>query len=95
LTTITRFLVSIQRKLLKPNTTLLAHLLVIVDLASGTPPAPRAQALGSMALLASTRQATPGKIQEFIRREKLYGPGCGLAHIALLASAMISPKAQL
>jgi len=48
-----------------------------------------------MALLASTRQAKLGKIQEFIRREKLYGPGCGLAHIALLASAMISPKAQL
>ena len=71
------------------------HPMVIVELACGTPPAPRAQTLGDMALLASAQQATLGEAQEFIEREKLYGLGCGLVDIALLASAIITPNTQL
>ncbi len=71
------------------------HPMVIVELACGTPPAPRAQTLGDMALLASAQQATLGEVQEFIEREKLFGLGCGLVDIALLASAIITPDTQL
>lgn len=72
-----------------------AHPMVMVELACGTPPAPRDQTLGDIALLASAQQATLGEIQELIEREKLYGLGCGLVDIALLASAIITPNTQL
>lgn len=71
------------------------HPMVIVELACGTPPAPRTQTLGDIALLASVQQATLGEVQEFIERENLYGLGCGLVDIALLASAIITPNTQL
>jgi hypothetical protein len=32
---------------------------------------------------------------EFIEREKLYGLGCGLVDMALLASTLITPGAEL
>ena len=73
----------------------MTHPMVIVELACGTPPAPRAQTLGDIALLASVRQATLGEIQEFIEREKLYGLGCGLVDMALLASTIITHNTQL
>lgn len=71
------------------------HPMVIVELACGTPPAPRTQTLGDIALLASAQQATLGEVQEFIERERLYGLGCGLVDIALLTSAIITPNTQL
>lgn len=73
----------------------LTHPMVIIELACGTPPAPRIQTLGDIALLASAQQATLDEVQEFIEREKLYGLGCGLVDLALLASAIISPSTQL
>ena len=73
----------------------MTHPMVIVELACGTPPAPRVQTLGDMALLASAQQATLDEMQEFIEREKLYGLGCGLVDIALLASTIITPNTQL
>ena len=69
--------------------------MVIVELACGTPPAPRAQTLGDIALLASVLQATLDEVQAFIDREKLYGLGCGLVDMALLASTIITPNTQL
>ena len=71
------------------------HPMVIAELACGTPPAPRVQTLGDIAFLASVRQATLDEVQEFIEREKLYGLGCGLVEIALLASTIITPNTQL
>lgn len=32
---------------------------------------------------------------DFIEREELYGPGCGLVDMSLLASTLIAPGAQL
>ena len=71
------------------------HPMVIVELACGTPPAPRAQTLSDLALLTHVQQATMGEVQEFIEREKLYGLGCGLVDVSLLASTIITPDTKL
>ena len=71
------------------------HPMVIVELACGTPPAPRAQTLGDLALLTQVQQATMGEVQEFIEREKLYGLGCGMVDVSLLASTIITPDTKL
>ena len=73
----------------------LKHPMVIVELACGTPPAPRAKTLGDMALLGSVRQATLGEVQAFIERERLYGLGCGLVDVVLLCSVLITPNTRL
>jgi predicted nucleic acid-binding protein len=73
----------------------LTHPLVIVELACGTPPSPREHTLGSLSLLRTCNQATLDEVRELIEREKLYGLGCGLVDMALLASTLITPGARL
>ena len=73
----------------------LTHPMVIVELACGTPPSPRERTLGSLGLLRSCNQATLDEVLELIEREKLYGLGCGLVDLALLASTLITPGARL
>lgn len=71
------------------------HPMVIVELACGTAPAPREHTLGNLGLLRTCNQATLGEVQELIERERLYGLGCGLVDMALLASTLITPGARL
>ncbi len=73
----------------------LSHPMVRLELACGTPPAPRAQTLHDLDLLQQTQQASLQEVMDFIEREKLYGLGCGLVDMVLLASTMITPGAQL
>lgn len=73
----------------------LAHPMVIVEIACGTPPAPRIQPLNSISLLQPCNQAGLSEVMEFIEREGLYGLGCGLVDIPLLASTLITPGAEL
>jgi hypothetical protein len=73
----------------------LTHPMVIAEIACGTPPAPRLQTLGNMALLQPCTQASLPEVMAFIEREKLYGLGCGLVDVSLLASTLITPHAQL
>lgn len=73
----------------------LTHPMVIVEIACGTPPAPRIQTLNSLGLLQPCNQVTLPEVMEFIEREKLYGLGCGLVDISLLASTLITPSAEL
>jgi predicted nucleic acid-binding protein len=73
----------------------LNHPMVLVELACGTPPEPRAQTLNDIGLLQLCKQASLYEVMEFIEREKLYGRGCGLVDMVLLASALITPSAQL
>ncbi len=73
----------------------LAHPMVIVEIACGTPPTPRIQTLNSMSLLQPCNQAGLSEVMEFIEREGLYGLGCGLVDISLLASTLITPGAEL
>lgn len=73
----------------------LTHPMVLIELACGTPPAPRAQTLGDIALLQQSVLASTEEVMQFIEREKLYGLGCGLVDISLLASTLITPGASL
>ena len=73
----------------------LTHPMVCADLACGTPPAPRAQTLHDLELLRPTQQASLREVVDFIEREKLYGLGCGLVDMVLLASTLITPGAEL
>jgi len=73
----------------------LTHPMVIAEIACGTPPAPRAQTLTNLGLLPFCNQASLGEVIAFVEREKLYGLGCGLVDMALLASTLITPGAGL
>lgn len=73
----------------------LTHPMVIVEIACGTPPAPRIKTLNSIGLLQPCNRASSSEVMEFIERERLYGLGCGLVDVALLASTLITPGAEL
>jgi predicted nucleic acid-binding protein len=73
----------------------LTHPMVILEIACGTPPAPRLQTLNYIGLLQACNEASMGEVMAFIEQEKLYGLGCGLVDIALLASTLITPGTQL
>jgi predicted nucleic acid-binding protein len=73
----------------------LSHPLIVTELACGTPPAPRSRTLTDIATLPQARQATLDEIRGFIEREKLYGLGCGVVDLALLASTLLTPGSRL
>ena len=73
----------------------LIHPFVLTELACGTPPAPRQRTLADLARLRSAQQASQSDVLAFIEREKLYGLGCGLVDVSLLASARMTPGARL
>lgn len=73
----------------------LSHPLIVTELACGTPSAPRSRTLADIATLPQVRQATLDEVRGFIEREKLYGLGCGVVDLALLASTMLTPGARL
>lgn len=73
----------------------LTHPMVVGELACGTPPEPRLRTLGDIELLPAARQATWADITTLIERERLYGIGCGLVDIALIASTLVTPGARL
>ena len=73
----------------------LVHPMVTAELACGTPPQPRAGTLRSIGMLRPCKQATLREVIDFIERERLYGRGCGLVDMCLLASILITPDAKL
>lgn len=73
----------------------LTHPLVVGELACGTPPAPRERTLRDIERLRPAQQATWFEIRALIERERLWGLGCGLIDVSLLASAMMTPGARL
>jgi predicted nucleic acid-binding protein len=73
----------------------LSHPLIVIELACGTPPAPRSRTLADIATLPQARQATLEEVRDFIEREQLYGLGCGVVDLALLASTLLTPGARL
>lgn len=74
---------------------LIAHPLVILELACGTPPAPRARTLGSLRLLKQARVATFDETLSLIETHRLFDSGCGAVDVALLASVLLTPGACL
>jgi predicted nucleic acid-binding protein len=73
----------------------LTHPMVIGEIACGTPPVPRAQTLGDLGLLPMIQPASLHETMQFIERESIYGVGCGLVDMMLLASTLITPNAKL
>ena len=76
------------------NDSALSHPMVLVELACGTPPK-RQSTLDDIALLRAARETSLAELRDFIEREKLYGLGCGLVDIALLASTLLTPDTRL
>ncbi len=72
----------------------LTHPLIIGEIACGTPP----NRLGTLADLAGLRQGQQASVQEtmaLIESKRLYGLGCGLIDMLLLASALLTEGAEL
>ncbi len=72
----------------------LSHPMVLGELACGTPPA-RSHTLSDLSLLQQAHQASLSETMDFIEREKLYGLGCGLIDMLLLASTLLTPNTRL
>ncbi|MDO5624243.1 MAG: PIN domain-containing protein [Pseudomonadota bacterium] len=72
----------------------LVHPLIIGEVACGTPPK-RQQVLSNLRLLRSVQQASVEEALHFIETERLYGLGCGLVDVLLLASALMTPATRL
>jgi predicted nucleic acid-binding protein len=70
------------------------HPMVVGELACGTPPS-RAQTLADLQRLRSTQQASVREVITFVERERLFGLGCGLVDLSLLASTLMTPGTQL
>jgi len=73
----------------------LTHPLVLLELACGSPPAPRARTLHNIGLLRHVQQATWSEVMRFIETERLYGQGCGGVDLTLLASTLITSGSQV
>ncbi|GAC1407708.1 MAG: PIN domain-containing protein [Burkholderiaceae bacterium] len=73
----------------------LTHPMVIGEIACGYPLAPRGPTLRSLHLLSGTQHASLRETMDLVERESLYGIGCGLVDMTLLASTLITPGAKL
>lgn len=73
----------------------LIHPMVLAEIACGTPPAPRNRTLSDMALLRPAHAASMSELMTFIEQKMLYGLGCGVVDLTLLASVCITPDAKL
>jgi predicted nucleic acid-binding protein len=88
----------------RPNLTLqsllstdqvLCHPLIVLELACGTPPAPRERTLGDLRRLKQSIIATIDETLALIERERLEDRGCGAVDISLLASTLLTGSAKL
>ncbi|MEN2388091.1 PIN domain-containing protein [Comamonas sp. A7-5] len=82
------------QKLLMQDSVLM-HSMVHAELACGTPPAPRADTLAALAMLRPSQEASIPETLEFLEKNQLFGKGCGLVDLSLLASTLITPGACL
>lgn len=61
----------------------------------GTPPQPRLQTLQDIASLNTAVSVTFEELAQWIENQHLYGLGCGLVDLSLLASARLTPNTRL
>jgi len=73
----------------------LCHPLIVIEIACGTPPAPRERTLGNLQRLQQSVVATTDETRALIEREQIQGSGCGAVDMALLASVLLTPNAVL
>jgi len=72
----------------------LTHPLVVGEIACGTPPN-RQQTLADLANLRQSQQATIEEAMVLMESRQLYGLGCGLIDILLLASTLLTDDTRL
>jgi predicted nucleic acid-binding protein len=70
------------------------HPMILGELACGTPPN-RVQTLIDLGRLQQSQQANMREVMAFVEGECLYGMGCGLIDMMLLASTKITTGAAL
>jgi predicted nucleic acid-binding protein len=73
----------------------LSHPLILLEIACGTPPAPRERTLGDLKKLRQSVIATTEETLELIERERLQDLGCGAVDMSLLASVLLTPNTFL
>lgn len=73
----------------------LCHPLIVLELACGTPPAPRERTLGDLKKLQQAVVATTDEILALIERGQFHDSGCGAVDMALLASVLLTPDTLL
>jgi hypothetical protein len=73
----------------------MCHPLVVLELACGTPPAPRERTLSDLRKLRQTVISTTDEALALIEREQLQDLGCGAVDISLLASVLLTSDALL
>ena len=73
----------------------LCHPLILLELACGTPPAPRERTLGDLKKLQQAVVATTDETLALIEREQIHDSGCGAIDMALLASVLLTPDTLL
>ena len=73
----------------------LCHPTVLIEIACGTPPAPRERALSDLRELRSATVATTEETLALIEREQLQDSGCGAVDLLLLGSVLLTSGAVL
>ena len=71
------------------------HPLIVLELACGTPPAPRERTIGDLKRLQKGVVATTDEMLALIEREQFHDSGCGAIDMALLASVLLTPDTLL
>jgi len=72
----------------------LVHPMVMAEIGCGTPPS-RIETLSDLAAIERPQQPSLSEVMNFIEREKLFGKGCGIVDMVLLASTLITPGSKL
>lgn len=73
----------------------LTHPLVVLEVACGTPPAPRARTFRDLRALRQASVATTHELLALIEERGLHDSSCGAVDVALVASALLTPDARL
>ncbi|WP_166840341.1 type II toxin-antitoxin system VapC family toxin [Rheinheimera pleomorphica] len=73
----------------------LTHPLIVLELACGTPPAPRQRTLAALRLLRQAQQPALQEVADFIERERLYNQGCCSVDMILLCATLLTPGTTL
>ena len=73
----------------------LCHPMVLLEIACGTPPAPRERTLSDLRQLPSATLANTDETLALIEREQLQDSGCGAIDLLLLGSVLLTSDAVL
>jgi hypothetical protein len=69
--------------------------MIVIEIACGTPPAPRERTMRDIKHLQLSVVATTAETLALIERERYYDSGCGAVDMALLAAVLLTPEAEL